>query len=137
MNIILDTNVIISALCFPFSKPRQIFDLSKEIGIILFSEETFQELQTVLLKTKFDKYITTELRQQFLKDFKLLCLEVKIIEKIAICRDIKGDKFLELATSGFANYLVTGDSDLLVLNPFRNTQIIKPDPFLNELLQIL
>jgi len=133
LNIILDTNVIISAICFPFSKPRQIFDLTKEIGTIIISEDTFQELQNVLLKSKFDKYLAKDLRLQFLVEFKLLCHEVKINERIAICRDVKDDKFLELAANGMANYLITGDSDLLILNPFRQTQIITPETFFQKL----
>jgi uncharacterized protein len=51
-------------------------------------------------------------------------------EPIAICRDPKDDKFLELAIDGNADYIVTGDADLLVLHPFRGIQILKPKDFL-------
>ena len=54
---------------------------------------------------------------------------VKITERIVACRDPKDDKFLELAVSGHVDVLVTGDSDLLALNPFRGIPIITPADF--------
>ena len=54
---------------------------------------------------------------------------VAIAERIAACRDPTDDKFLELAVSGRANLIVTGDPDLLVLNPFRDIPIIAPAAF--------
>ncbi len=53
-------------------------------------------------------------------------------EIINVCRDPKDDKLLELATSGNADFLVTGDKDLLVLNPFRGVEIITPRKFLEK-----
>lgn len=131
MNILLDTNIIISALCFPFSKPRKAFDLAIKNGNLLTSEDTFNELKTALLKQKFDKYIELNLRQEFLKLYSKLCKTVQISQKIDICRDKKDNKFLELAMNGNADYIITGDSDLLILNPFENIKIITPDAFLN------
>lgn len=131
MNILLDTNIIISALCFPFSKPRKAFDLAIKNGNLLTSEDTFNELNTVLLKQKFDTYIELSLRQEFLKQYSKLCKTVQISQKIDICRDKKDNKFLELAMNGNADYIITGDSDLLILNPFENIKIITPDAFLN------
>jgi uncharacterized protein len=55
---------------------------------------------------------------------------VDAVETITACRDPKDDKFLELAVSGHANYIVSGDSDLLALDPFRGVQIIPPHSFL-------
>ncbi len=49
---------------------------------------------------------------------------IEITETVNICRDPKDNKLLELAVSGKANFIITGDQDLLVLNPFRNIEII-------------
>ena len=49
-----------------------------------------------------------------------------------ICRDAKDDKFLEVAVNGKADYLITGDRDLLVLHPFREIQIVSPATFLES-----
>jgi uncharacterized protein len=53
---------------------------------------------------------------------------VNITERIAACRDPKDDKFLELAVNDHADVLITGDRDLLALNPFRGVPIITPPP---------
>ncbi|MBD2777542.1 putative toxin-antitoxin system toxin component, PIN family [Iningainema sp. BLCCT55] len=60
---------------------------------------------------------------------------VEVIEDISICRDPKDNKFLEVALGGSADYLVTGDNDLLVLSPFRGIPIITPVQF-KEILEL-
>ncbi len=50
--------------------------------------------------------------------------------KIQACRDAKDDKFLEVAVSGHGTHIVTGDSDLLALNPFQGIEILAPHRFL-------
>lgn len=70
---------------------------------------------------------------RFLANFLNLTTPIEITENIAACRDPKDDKFLELAVSGGATYLVTGDSDLLVLHPFRGISILTPTNFLDRL----
>ena len=54
---------------------------------------------------------------------------VQITETVAACRDPKDDQILELAVSGNADYIVTGDDDLLTLNPFCGIAIITPADF--------
>jgi predicted nucleic acid-binding protein len=54
---------------------------------------------------------------------------VTITERIAACRDATDDKFLELAVNGKADVIVSGDADLLVLNPFREIPIVMPAAF--------
>ncbi|NIU85057.1 MAG: putative toxin-antitoxin system toxin component, PIN family, partial [Candidatus Thorarchaeota archaeon] len=52
-------------------------------------------------------------------------------ENIRICRDPKDDKYLELAVSGSANFLISGDKDLLDLHPFKEIRILTPEQFLS------
>ncbi len=54
---------------------------------------------------------------------------VTITERIAACRDPTDDKFLELAVNGYADLIVSGDGDLLALNPFRDIPIVTPAVF--------
>mgnify|MGYP001107555128 CR=1 FL=1 len=54
---------------------------------------------------------------------------------IAACRDPRDDKFLEVAVNGGAGYIVTGDDDLLVLDPFRGIRILTPQAFVGALQQ--
>ena len=129
---VIDTNVLISALLFKSSVPFRALELAEEQGIILYSEATLNELGQVLNRRKFDKYLSQEERQVFLIKFINSCQLVKITEVITICRDKKDNKFLELAVSGNADIMITGDLDLLVLNPFQCTEIITPDRFVDR-----
>ena len=51
---------------------------------------------------------------------------VTVTERITACRDPHDDKFLELAVNGLADLIVSGDADLLALNPFRDIPILTP-----------
>lgn len=131
--LVIDTNIFVSALLFKNSLPFKVVKWGETDGIILFSEATFAELKEVLSRKKFDKYITTEEREIFL--IKLISSTQKIIieRNITACRDEKDNKFLEVTVNGKADFIVTGDRDLLVLNPFENIMIITPDNFLNRI----
>lgn len=128
---VLDTNVLISALLFKTSVPFQAIELAEKQGIILYSEATLNELEQVLNRKKFNKYLSLEDRQVFLLKFISSSQLVSITENITICRDEKDNKFLELAVSGNANVIVTGDLDLLILNPFQAVEILTPDMFID------
>ena len=94
------------------------------------SADTISELNEVLGREKFDKYLTEEERELFLRSLLQNARLVNIREKVRVCRDPKDDMFLELAVSGAADYIVSGDDDLLALHPFRNVQILTPEAFL-------
>lgn len=128
---VLDTNVLISALLFKTSVPFQAIELAEKQGIILYSEATLNELEQVLNRKKFNKYLSLEDRQVFLLKFISSSQLVSITENITVCRDEKDNKFLELAVSGNANVIVTGDLDLLILNPFQVVEILTPDMFID------
>jgi putative PIN family toxin of toxin-antitoxin system len=126
---VFDTNVIVSALMFPRSLPRQAFNLGYATGKILVSPATVQELEEILSRKKFEKYFSVEERVKFIAKF---FADAEIRETISACRDRKDDKFLEVAVNGKADYLITGDRDLLVLHPFRDIQILTPADFLTQ-----
>ena len=71
-----------------------------------------------------------EERIQFVARFFADAEIIEIKEKITACRDRKDDKFLELAVNGKADYIITGDQDLLVLHPFQNIVIISVSDYL-------
>lgn len=125
-----DTNVVVSAFLFPDSYVAKAFEKGLKSGTIFISEETLEELQEVLLRDKFDKYLPKPIRQAFVQKFEILVAMIDITETIIACRDPKDDKFLSLAVSANAEYIVSGDHDLLVLNPFRNILILSPFEFL-------
>lgn len=129
---VLDTNIIVSALLFKQSQPRQGLDKARNKGIILMSHAILVEIQEVLARAKFDKYITLGERQIFLIGFQETVTFIDIEETINACRDSKDDKYLELAVNGQATTIITGDRDLLVLNPFKNIPILSVREFLEQ-----
>jgi len=129
---ILDTDVIIRAVLLPRSVPRQAVDLAFIKGIVLASNETIDELDEVLRRPKFNRYLREEERLLFLTAFIRDAKVVDITETLTDCRDPKDNKFLELAISGNATCIVSGDGDLLTLNPFRGVAIVTPQEFLRK-----
>lgn len=94
------------------------------------SEPVLAELQDVFSRSRFDKYLSVELRTAFLTDLLAVVEQIEITEAIAVCRDPKDDKFLELALSGRATCILSNDKDLLVLQPFQEIEILTPADFL-------
>ena len=130
---VFDTNVIISAALFERSVPGEALLAALDSGNILLSQATTAELAEVLARKKFERYLTREEREQFLCMLINEATIVEITKNIQTCRDPKVDKFLELAINGQASCLVSGDPDLLVLNPFRAIPILTPVQFLEWL----
>jgi uncharacterized protein len=128
--LVLDANVIVSSVLSAQGKARQAFDLAISTGIVLMSDDTFAELSEVLLRSKFDKYSNRAKRETFLDELLGLVEFVEITVQIDECRDPKDNKYLELAISGKADSVVTGDEDLLVLHPFRQIPIVSIQTFL-------
>ena len=85
--IVFDTNVLVSALMFPRSVPRQAFNLAYSTGKILASTATTLELEEVLSRKKFEKYFSMEERIQFVARFFADAEIIEIKEKITACRD--------------------------------------------------
>jgi uncharacterized protein len=129
---VFDTNVLVSALLFANSSPRKAFELALDIGKILISKETVDELNQVLSRPKFERYISQPKRERFLVDFVQKSELIEIQEKIEECRDPKDNKFLELAINGKATAIISGDKDLLILHPFRGIFIVTVSQFLDS-----
>lgn len=130
MRIVLDTNILVSAVLNELSIPAKVHDIAKKRHTILTSAETYAELKEVLSRKKFNPYISFTSRGKFLSKFFEMAEMVESSEKITACRDPKDNMLLELAVSGNADLIITGDQDLLVLNPFRKIQIVTPAQFL-------
>lgn len=130
MRCVFDTNIIISALLFKDSVPGMAFYLAMSHGTILISLETTEELIEVISRRKFDKYLTVEEREEFLESILIKAEIVEVMESLEICRDPKDDKFLNLAASGSANYIVTGDDDLLILKIYGGVQVLNARDFI-------
>ncbi len=129
---VVDTNVSVSAVLLPRSVPRQAFDRASERGRLLISAATAAELDEVLRRPRFDKYVAEEKRLEFLATLIREAELIDVTEVATDCRDPKDNKFLELAVSGKADRIITGDEDLLVLHPYRGVSILTPTAFLTQ-----
>lgn len=127
---VFDTSVIVSALLQKDSKPRQAFDLALDHGVILLSLPILKELNDVLSRPKFDRYLLRAERERFLAALVLEAVFIEINDNVKACRDQKDDMFLELAVNGSATCIVSSDKDLLEINPFRAIPIMTPDKFI-------
>lgn len=130
MRAVFDTNVLVSALMFEQSTPAHAFFAVLQGGEVLLSASLANEISTILHRKKFDHYFSEEQRESFLIALVQSSKLVEVTETIQACRDPKDNMLLELAVSGKADVLITGDSDLLVLNPFKKIAILPPEEFL-------
>lgn len=129
---VFDTNVVVSALLLKRSIVRQAFDKANEQGKLLVSQAMVEELNEVLRRKRFDKYVTEDERIEFITALVREAALVEIADTVTECRDPKDNKFLELAVSGQATCIVSGDDDLLVLHPFRGIPVLTPRQFLDD-----
>lgn len=129
--VVVDTNVLISAALRPKGPPRAVIDTVRTAnGVLLFSNDSFHELQTRLLRPRFDRYVGREGRVLYLVQIKAVSEWVSITGAKLGCRDPDDDKILETALMGDADCLVMGDQDLLEMSSFSGIPIVNPVTFL-------
>jgi putative PIN family toxin of toxin-antitoxin system len=129
---IADTNILLSSLFISGSTTFKALEKASSKGSLLFSDDTFLEFELVLFRKKFDKYFSKEERLQIIEKFYAEAVFVQVSSNLTISRDLKDDKFLNLAIDASASCIITGDKDLLVLHPFRDILILSPFDFLNS-----
>ena len=130
--IVIDTNVLVSRLLLPRSLPADAGQKAMRAGRLLVSEATMEEIVNVLSRPRLDRYVSLTNRRQFIRLLGRKVTMVPIIQVVRECRDPKDDKFLELALNGRADLIITGDADLLVLNPWRGIEIVTPREYLTR-----
>jgi len=128
MKIVVDTNIFISAAFKHGSLPSIALHQVKQHCTMLKSIVTEAQFFEVIARPYIAPLIRPETRD-WLVQLMASAELVTITERIAVCRDPTDDKFLELAINGRADLILTGDNDLLVLNPFRGIPIVGPATF--------
>jgi putative PIN family toxin of toxin-antitoxin system len=128
--IVLDTNVFVSALLALESTPGLAVQSAILHGILVASDATILELSEVLQRRKFARLASGESVKLFRFNYQKAIHLVEIVSHICVCRDPRDDKFLEVAIDGHADVIVTGDADLLSLDPFQGIRILTPQEFL-------
>ena len=123
-NIIVDTNIWISFLIGKNLKGLQEYIDSQTI-IIITCNEQIQELTEVFKKPKIKKYFSSEQIDEFFELLDESSANIIIKTKTELCRDLKDNYLLSLAIDSKADFLISGDNDLLVLDKVENTRMIK------------
>jgi putative PIN family toxin of toxin-antitoxin system len=127
---VFDTNVLISAIIdIESSSATALFSARKQ-GRLLISHEIAREYLSVFYRKKFDKWISFENRINFIENIIENSMLVDITRHVSVCRDAKDNMFLSLAVSAQANFIITGDKDLLTLHPFDEIPVLSPVDFL-------
>jgi putative PIN family toxin of toxin-antitoxin system len=128
--VVLDTNVLISGLFSTTSTPALAVEKAITTAQLVATADTLRELIEKLLLPKFDRYVRRERRDALLQRVASLVEIIEVLQPVRGSRDPKDDKFLDAAVNGRANAIVTGDRDLLDLNPFRGIAIVTPADYL-------
>jgi uncharacterized protein len=97
---------------------------------LLISEKSLDELLSVLSRPKFQKYITFEQIAVLIALIRRRSLFINVTSQITLSRDPKDDFLLALSIDGQADYLLTGDEDLLILQQIETTLIVKIADFI-------
>jgi uncharacterized protein len=132
--VVLDTKVLVSALLFRGKVSRFAALWQQGRLVPLFSKETFGELRKVLTYPKFaldQKEIGAILEDAILPFFEI----VDSVEPIkGVCTDPDDDPYIACAVSGRAEFVVTGDAQLVGLKQYRTVKFITPSEFLKRLV---
>ena len=99
---------------------------------VVISQAMLDELRASLSKRKHLRYAKIGARMGYYDAFASHAILVEVTASIRECRDPKDDKVLELAASVAAPIIVSGDQDLLIMNPFRGIEILSPRQFVDE-----
>jgi putative PIN family toxin of toxin-antitoxin system len=130
--VVADTNVLVSRLILPESVPAQVLRQVEFNSLLLFSESTMNELADVLSRQKFDRYVSLNDRKGFVERLGKIAEFIPIVQLVRECSDPKDDKFLEVALNGSADMIITGDTDLLAMHPWRGVAILSPLDYLKN-----
>jgi uncharacterized protein len=140
LKVILDTNVLLSALVFG-GVPQKVVthcidsgDISVYLSEVIWSEinDKFLGTRVMEIAKKSKRKITKQQIEHFLDLLHENTTCIGIGQKFEICRDLKDNMFLDLAFACNADYIISGDKDLLSIGTFESTKIILPSVFLAQ-----
>jgi len=131
IHVIFDSNIWIS-----FAIGKRLNELKTALTHpnvkVFVCRKLLWEVSGTIRKSKLAKYISPE-RRQMLLELMESCHHIEIEEQISILRDPNDDFLLDLATKINANYLITGDNDLLILKNYQHTKIVSFGTFMTIL----
>jgi putative PIN family toxin of toxin-antitoxin system len=135
MKVVLDSNIFVSSF-FWRGNPRKVFDrVTNGLDELFITDEILQEVAGVLSRKKFE--VTEKEIEDYIKIIESYSIKIIIQNEIEkICRDKDDDKILQCGLEGNADFIITGDDDLLVLEKYKAIRIVKPREYLDILENI-
>ncbi len=133
MKVVLDTNILVSAL-IKAGKPRDLFNRLVKDKQIVLSRAILEEFLEVIEDPKITKYASEKEITVFLNTLKNAARIVQVISKFkAVKEDPDDDAIVQAAYDSKANYIISGDRHLLALKHFKEIRILTVDEMLNAL----
>ncbi|TXG94919.1 MAG: putative toxin-antitoxin system toxin component, PIN family [Rhodocyclaceae bacterium] len=134
--VVVDTNVLLSAALVRSGTAALLVDRLLAHGKLVFTEVTFAEMESRIWKPRFDRYLSMETRRTILRELNASACWVDVPDRIAQqrhSRDPSDDAFIHAAKAAGVTRLVSGDDDLLCLDPLGELRILSPRDALGEL----
>ncbi|MGV3509071.1 MAG: putative toxin-antitoxin system toxin component, PIN family [Sphingobacteriaceae bacterium] len=133
VKVIIDTNVLISFLIGKkLQKIKEIL-VSPHCQLII-TEQLLIEIKLVTSREKLKKYFDPQHVEELIEFLRLISVNIPISKIKTVCRDPKDDFLLALAEKSVADFIITGDKDLLTISVLGKTRIISPND-LNEIFK--
>lgn len=129
---VIDANTVISAALTPSGHPKRAIAAARANGIIVLSMPVYTEIEGVLARPKFARAIADDRRREILELLSAAALWFEPPTRVTDCRDPKDNRYLELALAADAKVIVSGDDDLLALDPWRAVRILRPAVFVAQ-----
>lgn len=135
--LVFDTSTLVGAALRVGSTPHKALAHALSMGEICVSTSTLSELDKVLMRPRFDRYLSTGVRREFVafvRQHTVLFTVSELDESSVVppCRDAKDNQFLALLLACDGDVLVSSDADLLVLHPWNGLPILTPAAFLES-----
>ena len=130
--IVFDASAVVSAALRETSVPEQALLRAEATDLFALSAEVDAEIAEVLSRPRFAQAVTAARRMRILDILRGGAVWFAPTERVTDCRDAKDNKYLELALAAGAATIISGDADLLVLDPWRGVRILQPAAYLAE-----
>jgi putative PIN family toxin of toxin-antitoxin system len=132
--VVFDTSTLVGAVIRPESIPWQALRRAFLSSEVCATAETLAEMEEVLERSKFDRYLDRPTRraaaEQIRRDCRMFVMDR--VDAAPPCRDPRDNKFLALALVADAGAIISSDEDLLTLHPWRGIRVLTPTQFLAE-----
>lgn len=124
--IVFDASSLVGALLKAASVPERALLLARSNATICLSAAVEREIREVFTRPKFSLYLARGRAEDVLFLITTGAKWVEPVETVTDCRNAKDNEYLELALAADADIIVSSDTDLLVLHPWRGTSIVTP-----------